>query len=107
MNTSYLRDQRGVAMLMELALVAVVLSLVGLAVYQATQHPKNASVSTSPAAATAGSAAGLAASAAAVVQTEPAADASLSASADATASEVSATDNDVASLGDSINANSF
>jgi adenosine/AMP kinase len=92
-------------MLLELVLVALVLGLIGLAVYQFNQNQKTASVTSSPAV-NAG-AADLAASAAALVQTEAATDASLNTAADATASEVSASDDDVANLGDGIDANTF
>ena len=105
MKENYLHDQRGVAMLLELVLVAAVLGLVGVAVYQANHRPAPAaSVTTAPAAA---STAGLAAAAAATVVQDSAADTALSADADATASEVTSADSDVENLGGTLDANSF
>jgi len=106
MKENYLHDQRGVAMLLELVLVAAVLGLVGVAVYQANHRPAPAAaVTTVPAAAS--SEAGLATAAAATVVQDSAADAALSADADATASEVTSADSDVENLGGTLNANSF
>ena len=47
---SYLQDQRGIAMVFELALVAVVIGLVGFA-FVTSSHVKQASVSNNPKAA--------------------------------------------------------
>ncbi len=105
MNTKHFNDQRGVAMLLELVLVAVVLGLVGLAAYQANHHAPTAANTIAPPAPS--SAAGLAASAAAVVDQDSASDSSLSAGADATASELGSADSDVDNLGGSFDANSF
>lgn len=106
MKQYYLRDQRGVAMFLELVLVAAVLALVGVAVYQANnRNSPTASVVGKTAAPN--STEGLAASAAAVAVQDSAADASLSASADATAGEVTQADTDAANLGGSLDANSF
>jgi hypothetical protein len=105
MKQPYLHDQRGVAMLLELVLIAVVLGLVGAAVYQANHRPNpNAAVTASPAAANAAS---LATAAAAVVEQDSAADAAISSGADAVAGEVASSDSDVTSLGDSLDANAF
>lgn len=98
---SQLRDQRGVAMLFELVLVAAVLGLVGFAVYQSSQPHKTAATPTTKAPA---SAANLAASAAAVAEADVAADAAMAAEADAAAAELSDADTDAASLGDTANA---
>ncbi len=104
MKNTYLRDQRGVAMLLELVLVASVLALVGVAVYQANNH-KTASTSGTKAADSA--AVGLANSAAAITEEESDADAKLSASAEASASQLSEADVDVTNLGGSSSANAF
>ena len=106
MKQNYLHDQRGVAMLLELVLVAAVLGLVGVAVYQANHRSASptAAVTATPAAA---GAAGLAAAAAATVVQDSAADVALSTEADATAGEVTDADNDVANLGGSLDANAF
>jgi uncharacterized protein (UPF0333 family) len=93
-----IRDQRGVAMIFELVLVAAVLALVGLAVYQASNRSKTSSTATKPAPVTATS---LATSAAASAIQDSAADASISASAEAATDEVSSTDSDVSNLGGS------
>lgn len=92
-------------MLLELVLVAAVLGLVGVAVYQAghTAAPK-AAVTTSP---TANSPIGVAQAAAAITETESADDAALSATADATADQVTEADVDVTNLGGSTGADSF
>jgi Tfp pilus assembly protein PilX len=105
MQTNYLRDQRGIAMVFELVLVVAVLALVGLAVYQGSHRTPAASLQNPPAAPS--SAQGLAASAAATVEQESAADTNISAGAEASVSELSATDDDVTNLGDSFNENNF
>jgi cytoskeletal protein RodZ len=104
MQPKILRDQRGVAMIFELLLVAAVLLLVGFAVYQAN-HSKTAATppTTAPASNTASD---LAASAAATTIQDSATDASLSAAAESASDEVSATDSDVSNLGGS-SANAF
>ncbi|MDB5178707.1 MAG: hypothetical protein JWN01_650 [Patescibacteria group bacterium] len=84
-------------MLLELVLVAVVLSLVGVAVYQANNKTPNSSVVSRPAAPN--SAAGIAASAAATTEKESTTDVSLSAAAETSADELSASDADVSNLG--------
>ena len=107
MKHNYLHDQRGVAMVLELVLVAAVLGLVGLAVYQSSHHSSpTAAVSNTPAAAP-GSAIGLANSAATITENESSSDAALSATADASASQVTDTDVDATNLGGSTSANSF
>jgi hypothetical protein len=106
MKQNYLHDQRGVAMLLELVLVAAVLGLVGVAVYQSNHRlAPAASVASQPT--TAASAAGLASAAAAIAVQDSAADAALSASADATAGEVTSADDDVANLGGALDENAF
>lgn len=106
MKQNYLNDQRGVAMLLELILVAAVLGLVGVAIYQVNQHAATtASVVSSPKAVPA--AVGLADSAAAISETSANTDASLSASAETAASQVTDTDVDVTNLGGSASASSY
>jgi hypothetical protein len=85
-------------MLLELVLVAAVLALAGLAVYQANHRQQAASNLTETAAPD--SAEGLAASAAAIVSDESADDAN----ADILADEITASDADVTTLGGSSNA---
>lgn len=105
MNQHYLQDQRGVAMLLELVLVAAVLGLVGVAVYQSSQrNSPTASVTSKPAA---NSAVGLANSAATIGQTESDKDSVLSASAEASADQLTEADMDVTNLGGSSSANSY
>ena len=104
MQPKIMRDQRGVAMIFELLLIAAVLLLVGFAVYQASNHTKTAA--TQPTPASPDSASGLAASAAASEIQDSATDASLSATAESATDEVSATDTDVSNLGGS-SANAF
>jgi hypothetical protein len=94
-------DQRGVAMIFELVLIAAVITLAGLAVYQNSQRSKVVSDKTSQAPTTAF---GIAASAAATAEQESVSDLSLTAEADASADELTATDEDVTSLGDTANA---
>ncbi len=108
MKQNYIHNQRGIAMLFELILVAAVLALVGMAFYQSNHHSANtASVVTSKTAPAPNSAAGVAAATAASVIQDTAADTDLSSSADTTASEVTNTDADAANLGDTLDANSF
>ena len=101
MNRSALRDQRGVAMVLELLLVAVVLSIVGLAVYQAASHTGTPLLGK---AATPSTAEGIAATAAATAEKESSADSTISAAADASADAVSQSDQDLSNLGDTANA---
>jgi hypothetical protein len=100
-------------MVFELILVAAVVALVGLAVYQAnhrttpitavttsgTPAPSSASASVAPT-----SAQGLAAAAAATALDASAQDASLSASSQSSASQLSQSDTDVSNLGGTSNA---
>ena len=96
-------------MLLELVLIAAVLTLAGLAIYQA-DHRASASGSQQPSTAAVNSGAapsssvGLAASAAAVSEQASATDDSLSAAANSSAAQVSQTNTDVTNLGDSSNA---
>lgn len=95
-------DQRGVAMVLELVLVAAVLVLVGLAVYQTGHHAKpNAAVQVTP---PPNSPQGIANAAATTTLQESASDASLSTSAESATDELSSSDQDVTNLGDSSNA---
>jgi hypothetical protein len=105
MKQNYLHDQRGVAMLLELVLVAAVLGLVGVAVYQSNHRAKTATVQSQPVAADSTTA--LANAAAATVVQDSATEAALSADSDATAAEVISADDDAANLGDTLNANAF
>jgi len=98
-----LADQRGVAMVFELVLVAAVLVLVGLAVYQTGHHAKTASVVTSPTPPP-NSPQGIANAAGTAALQDSASDASLSASAESATDELSSSDQDVTNLGDSSNA---
>ena len=92
-------------MLLELVLVAAVLGLVGVAVYQSNHHSNStASLSNQPAA---NSTVGLANSAAAISENSSSADAVLSATAEASADQVSESDVDVSNLGGSSSANSY
>jgi cytoskeletal protein RodZ len=102
MKTTYLRDQRGVAMLLELVLVATVLALVGLAVYQSGQHNQAASVQ--PKSPAPQSTESLATSAATIANQESAADTTLANDAETSADELSQADSDVANLGGTSNA---
>ena len=105
MKQNYLHDQRGVAMLLELVLVAAVLGLVGVAIYQSGHHNTPAALAGAGVLET--DAAGLAASAAAAVVQDSTSDAALSESADAAAGEVTSADTDVESLGGTLDANAF
>jgi hypothetical protein len=87
-------------MLLELVLVAAVLALAGLAVYQSNHRGPTASVGSTPAPVTTES---LANSAAAIGTADAAGDAATSASADAMADELTASENDVSNLGGSSN----
>lgn len=106
MNQNYLHDQRGVAMLLELVLVAAVLGLVGVAIYQSSHHGAPAASLPSKAA-TVTTTAGLADSAAAIIETNATTDATLSASAESSAAAVNDADVDVTNLGGSTSANSY
>ena len=107
MNQNYLRDQRGVAMVLELVLVAVVLGLVGVAVYQVNHRATTPTASVSGKAPAVNSAEGLANSAAAITESSAADDASLSASAESSAGDVTDTDVDITNLGGSTSENSY
>ena len=94
-------------MVLELVLVAVVLALVGLALYQTVQHHGPTASVQSPATPAPSSALGIAGAAAAVSEQDSSADSSLSADASTSANELTAADTDVANLGGSFDANSF
>ncbi|HEY6737031.1 MAG TPA: hypothetical protein VI322_04930 [Candidatus Saccharimonadia bacterium] len=95
------------AMLLEVVLVAAVLALVGLAVYQAAHHSSPTASVTKVATPAPGSAAGLAQAATTITEQDSTADASTSAAADNIAAEVVAADADVSNLGGASNAGSF
>jgi hypothetical protein len=99
MRQNHLRDQRGVAMLLELVLVAAVLALAGLAVYQANHRAEVANVQNNAPAAD--SPEGLATSAAAIVVEDSDSDAIVSTEAEAAATEAEAAQTDVTNLGGS------
>lgn len=90
-------------MLLELVLVAAVLALAGLAVYQANHRASVASQTTNPPTAP-NSTVGLANSAAAIATEGSTSDTAASAGADAMADQASAAESDVNNLGDSANA---
>jgi cytoskeletal protein RodZ len=106
MKLNTLRDQRGVAMLLELVLVAAVLTLVGVALYQSNHQTHNtaADVSNKPTVATATATAEAAAK---QLQDNTTAEAGLSAAPESAASDFQATGADVTNLGDSFNENNF
>jgi hypothetical protein len=89
-------------MLLELVLVAAVLALAGLAVYQ-SNHRSTVSDTASQAAPAPVTTESLANSAAAIGTADSASDAATSASADAMADQLTASENDVTNLGGSSN----
>jgi hypothetical protein len=103
MTPKYLRDQRGVAMLLELLLVAVVLTLAGVAVYQANHHSNSPTAATTSQSPAPNSPAGIAAAASDTVLQESSSDATLSAAAESSTDELAQTDADVTSLGGTSN----
>lgn len=90
-------------MLLELVLVAAVLALAGLAVYQANHRASVASHATKASPAPS-STEGLANSAAAIATEGSSADTATSAGADAMADEANSAESDVSNLGDNANA---
>jgi type II secretory pathway component PulK len=105
MDQPELRDERGVAMLLELVLVAAVLALVGIALYQSNHHAADApAVSSRPTTVSASGAADLAAKA---VQQDSDSNAVLSATTESSADELTSADSDATNLGDSFNENNF
>ena len=90
-------------MLLELVLVAAVLALAGLAVYQANHRAGVASHTSTPAPAP-NSTEGLANSAAAIATDGSNSDTATSAGADAMADEANSAESDVSNLGDNANA---
>jgi hypothetical protein len=106
MSNYELRDERGVAMLLELVLIAGVLGLVGLALWQSNHHTKDSASLVNqkavPAVVT------QADDAAKQIQTDATADDSLSAEAESTGvSDFAGVDDDVTNLGDSFNESNF
>jgi Tfp pilus assembly protein PilX len=102
MKQKHLRDQRGVAMVLELLLVVAVLTLAGLAVYQSSHRVKASTASTTGQ--TPSTSTGIAASAAALSVQAAATDAALSADADNTTATLNQTSTDASNLGASSNA---
>jgi Tfp pilus assembly protein PilX len=98
----YLRNQRGVAMLVELVLLAVVLGLVGLALYLANHRVENRAVSQGKVTTTSVAEASVKA-----MEQEAEAEAVLSTEAEAAADEFTAADDDAANLGDSFDESRF
>jgi Tfp pilus assembly protein PilX len=105
MKRNYLHDQRGLAMVVELLLVAVVLSFVGMAVYQSTKHSAPAAAKTDTK--TADAKVGLAASAAAIGESEQASDDKVNATSDTSADQINDSDVDISNLGGSTSGESF
>ena len=92
-------------MLLELILVAAVLALAGLAVYQANHRAGgNVATHTSQPSPAPNSTEGLANSAASIATQGSTSDTAASAGADAMADQASAAESDVSNLGDSANA---
>ena len=89
-------------MLLELVLVAAVLALAGLAVYQANHRASVASQTSKPSAPS--TTEGLADQAAAIATSGSSADTATSAGADAMADEANSAETDAANLGDNANA---
>ncbi len=87
---NYVRNQRGVAFILELVAVAVVLVVVGFAVYNAVSNRQTAK-DTSPA--------GLAATAGSIADQDATADADVSTAADSISGQVLAADADLSDLG--------
>ena len=108
MSTNQLRDQRGVAMVFELVLVALVLSFVGLAIWQANQHSKQAINTSNVKQAPAVTVVTVADSAVKLVQEDLVADAAISsASESAQESEFSAIATEANNLGGSFDDSDF
>ncbi len=104
MRRKHLRDQRGAAMLLELLLVAAVLALAGVAVYQANHRSQTASnapqpSSTTTAAAAPNSADGIASTAASSASQAASTESGISASADSSVNQLSQSSADTTSLG--------
>jgi hypothetical protein len=105
MKAWILRDERGVAMLLELVLLALVLTLVGVALYQSNhQRPKDAATTIQSQLTTPEK---VADAAAAAVERDSVSDAALSDEMDASADELMAADADAMNLEGSFNENSF
>ncbi len=106
MTIQQLREQSGFAMLLELILVAGVLTLVGIALYESNHHVADTvnSVANRPTAVTASGAADAAVK---VVQDDATSEAAASSGVETSADQLGATDTDVTNLGDSFNENNF
>ncbi len=105
MPTTTFQNERGIAMLLELVLVALVLTLVGVALYQSNhQQPKDAATQiqsqlTTPEA--------TADAAVKLVERDSADELILSAAIDSSADELMAASDDLTNLGGSFNEDSF
>ena len=109
MQKPNLRDERGVAMVVEIVLVALVFSFVGLALWQANQHTKKAAETNTTVATPATAAADTTAEAAAqVVEDDTTADINISTDAEASqGNELEAVSNDATNLRGSFNDSDF
>jgi hypothetical protein len=99
-------DERGVAMVLELILVAFVLGLAGLAIYQSEHRPKapNSVAATNPTPPPApNTTAGVAATIAQQADADAASQATDSAASQTAADQLNQSDNDVTSLGGTSN----
>lgn len=95
-------------MVFELVLIAIVLGSVGFAVYHSSQKGSQAPVTTTTThTPTPDSSEGIAVNAANLLMTDAAADAATSAEADSIATEATAIDSDISTLGGSSDDNSF
>ncbi len=97
------RAERGAAVLLELILVAAVLGLAGLALYQAN-HRAATKTAMAPTPTPVATAANLAAVAADTALTAAAADATLSTTAESATTTIDQSDTDLTNLGDTSNA---
>ncbi|HVQ44267.1 MAG TPA: hypothetical protein VMT30_04865 [Candidatus Saccharimonadia bacterium] len=104
---NHLHDQRGVAMVLELVLVAAVLGLVGVALYQSSHRGGPAASVTSTPTPAAKAAVSVANAAAAISETESASDANLSATAEDSAGIAAEPDVDITNLGGSASENAY
>lgn len=96
-----LRDERGAAVVLELVVVGLVLTLIGVAVYQSHNTTKQASVAPKAPSTLA------AETTATQAQLDATNEAALSAEADSATTEADAADSDVSNLGGSFDASSF
>ncbi len=105
MKLQSIRNERGVAPLPELVLIALVLALVGVALYQSNhQAPKDLGANIKPAVVTVGNVAEVTARDLEKATDE---DTTLGIATEEAASQFTAVDEDVTDLGDSFNENNF